>query len=45
MQANASGNTHNYYIFAEEAGLSKFGTYYGDGTDDDRLYGADSNQQ
>ena len=32
--ANASGNTHNYYIFAEKPGFSKFGTYYGDGTDD-----------
>ena len=32
--ANASGNTHNYYIFAEKPGFSKFGTYYGDGSDD-----------
>ena len=32
--ANASGNTHNYYCFAEKPGFSKFGTYYGDGSDD-----------
>ena len=32
--ANGSGDSTNYYCFAEKPGFSKFGTYYGDGSDD-----------
>ena len=32
--ANGTNNTTNYYCFAEKPGFSKFGTYYGDGSDD-----------
>ena len=32
--ANGADDSTNYYCFAEKPGFSKFGTYYGDGTDD-----------
>ena len=32
--ANGNEDSTNYYCFAEKPGFSKFGTYYGDGSDD-----------
>ena len=32
--ANGADDSTNYYCFAEKPGFSKFGTYYGDGSDD-----------
>jgi len=32
--ANPNEQSTNYYCFAEKPGFSKFGTYYGDGSDD-----------